>query len=95
MPEEPTVNIPPDVSTFDAVTRWMLFVNTEEPMSEDAQIACDLIRAIIGNGRELRAFWHSSYNQWWIHPKSNPGCQVGCVFEDAIEAEKARRATLP
>jgi hypothetical protein len=86
MPESPKLDANADFM------RWVLSVNQMEPQSDDALLAVDiLLKHIGGYPRSLRAFWHESFGQWWIHPTGAPGHQVGNVTQAEVDRVRAER----
>jgi len=69
----------------DARGQWVKWVNYEIPMTTDEQAAVDEYqRRVPGERRQLRAFFHEHYGQYWIHERNYPERQIGCIFADAI-----------
>lgn len=95
-PEKPLLDDKPvDDPKADPITRWVNFVNQEQPMSQDATDACRIINDLLRPPYELRAFWHENYGQWWVHPKNHPGRQLGCVFPFTLEAWRVEQEAQP
>ncbi len=70
-----------------AAPEWVKAVSQIVPLTTEEQAAVDFYRRRFPKERRnLRAFWHEQYGQYWVHEANWPQRQIGCVFPDQINA---------
>lgn len=53
-----------------------------EPTADELRAIAIYRRKVPSEKRNLRAFFHDHYGQWWIYEKNWIERQIGCVLQD-------------
>jgi len=73
-----------------ADAEWVKAVSSIAPLTKDEQAAVDEYqRRFPKERRQLRAFYHERYGQYWLYEPGWPQRQIGCVFPDQIKVARA------